>query len=84
MYSAWFRSTFVKLFKFRQIKEGWYNFLKGTNSAERLKGWRVIFSSFCITILKVLMTTIFRYSVDLKLFYIIQQYFSKIFQILTN
>ena len=36
MHSAWYRSTFLRLLKFLQIKEGEPNFLGGTNSAELL------------------------------------------------
>ena len=37
MHSAWFRSNFLRLSKFPQIKEGAPNFLGTTNSAETLK-----------------------------------------------
>ena len=36
MHSPWFRSTFLSLLKFLQIKWGAPNFLWGTSSAERL------------------------------------------------
>ena len=36
MHSTWDSSTFLRFFKFFQIKEGGPNFLSGTNSAERL------------------------------------------------
>ena len=142
MHSAWFRSTFLRVLKFLQIKEGGPNFwgepilqkvwiiwspllyfnfksFLALNSSSFIRfqcilyDWVVHFLEswnfyklkrgdpisggnqfcrkselfgppFCISILKVLWTQIFRDSLDFKAFCNIQVYFSESFEISSN
>ena len=142
MHSAWFRSTFLRVLKFLQIKEGGPNFwgepilqnvwiiwspllyfnfksfldpnsssfirfqcilydsgvlLSGFSNFYKLKRGYLISGgnqfcrmselfgpSFCISILKVLWTQMFRHSLDFNAFCTIQEYFCQSFEISTN
>ena len=142
MHSAWLRSTFLRLLKFPQSKEGWLNFsgepilqnvwiiwspllyfnfksFLDPNSLSFIRFQSILHESgrlfseswnfyklkrgdlisggnqfcrkselfgppFCISILKVLWTQIFRDSLDFKAFCNIQVYFSESFEISSN
>ena len=142
MHSAWFRSSFLTVLKFLQIKEGGTNFwlepilqkvwiiwspllyfnfksFMEPNSSSLIRfqcilhDSGVLFSeswnfyklkrvdlisgqnqfcrkselfgpSFCISILKVLLTQILHHSIDFNAFYVIQEHFSQSLEISTN
>ena len=78
MHSEWFRSTFLRLWKFHKLKTTEPNFLGRTNSVERLS-YLVLYLNF-----KIFHTRIFNHSLDLNVFYMIQEYFSQTFKISSN
>ena len=80
MHSACSRCTFLRFFKFPQIKEKGPDIFGETNSTERLN----YLVPFCISILRVLRTQIFRYSLDFRAFCMIQEYFSQTSQLSAN
>ena len=78
MRSTWFSNTFLRFLKFPQIKEVRPNFLGRTSSAERLN---YLVPPSCISILVVWRTQNLCHSLDFNAFYMIQQYFSQVFEI---
>ena len=77
-FNSFFRITFLRFLKFPQFKEAVPNFLAGTNSAERLN---FFVPPFCISILKVLRTQILRHWLDFNAFCMVQEHFSRYFQV---
>ena len=81
MHSVWFRSTFLKVSKFLQIKEEGPNFW-GEPILQKI--CELFGPPFSILILKILWTQIHRHSLDFNAFYMIQECFSESLDISTN
>ena len=73
--SCRFRSTFLRLLKFPQIKEGELITAR-TNSAERMN--YLLTLPFCLSILKVPRNQFLRHSLDFNGFCMIQKYFFQV------
>ena len=73
MYFAWFRSIFLRALKFLEIKERGPNFW----GEPILQNVWIIWSLFCISILKVLWTQILRHSLDFSPFCMNKEDFSQ-------
>ena len=70
MHSEWFRSNFLKVSKFLQIKQG--TLISGGSQFCRKSEFFV--PRFCISILKVLWTLIFHHSLDSSGYCLLQEY----------
>ena len=73
MDSAWFRSTFLRVYKFLQIKEGDLN-SRVNNFCRKSE---LFGRPFCISILRVFYFQIHSYSLDFNTFCIIKENFSQ-------
>ena len=80
VHSAWIRKAFFIVLKFLQIKEGGSNFL-GEPLSRNV--W-IIWSPFCISILRVLWTEILRHSLDFSPFFTNEEDFSQSLEICRN
>ena len=80
MHSAWFRSTFLRVLKFLEIKVG--NVISGGN--QFCKKSELFGPPFSISILKFRGIQIHCHSLDFNAFCMIQEYFSKSLEISTN
>ena len=80
MHSLWFRSTFLRLFKFLQIKEAGPNFL-GESILQKAE---LFGPPFWISILKLSTTQMLHHSLDFNAFSMFQEYFSQNFKISKN
>ena len=81
MHSAWMRSTFLRLLKFRKIIDEGPNFLGGDEFSRRAEFFDL---PFCISNLKVLKTQILRHSLDFIASCMTQENFSHTFKIFAN
>ena len=79
MHSPWIKRTFLMLLNFFQIKEG--DLISWEGGGPILQIVWIIWSPFCILILKVLRTQILYDSLDFNAFCLIQQYLSQSFEI---
>ena len=84
MPSAWFSSTFSRVLKFSQIKEGGGggDLIPGGNQFCRKS--ELFGPLFCSSTLNILWTQILCDSLDFNTFFMVQQYFSNTFKICTN
>ena len=72
MHSAWFRSTFLRVLKFPQIKDGGPSFW----GEPILQKSELFGPPICISILEKLRTQILRHLLDFNAFFMIQKNFS--------